>query len=202
MTINGPGIQVSDAPHITSIVSDSLYEILAMLFYFANMSSLQTLSFPNLTTTGITSSLTLVDLPMLKTLDLNEKFSLTDTLEISNTGLASFTAWSLGMPNGDGVEIEDNKSLETIGLGVNFEQPCFVGCMISIRNNAASAKIGLPDLVYAGDITIDTFSDLSIPLLASVGNSLVIKKAWLDAISAPSLESVLGTLNVTGSFTQ
>jgi hypothetical protein len=202
MTMDGFGMQISNAPHITSVGSDSLNEILSMLFYFANMSSLHTLSFPNLTMTGIVSSLSLVDLPVLKTLNLNEKFSLSSNLEISNTGLVSFTALSLGSPDSEGVEIEDNKSLETISLGVDFEPPCSVGCEISIRNNAASAKIGPPNLVYAGDVTIGTFSSLSIPLLASVGNSLTIEKAWLDTISAPKLESVSGTLNITGDFTE
>jgi hypothetical protein len=93
------------------------------------------------------------------------------------------------------VNLQIKETTQTIFLP-NFD------AFISIQNNSDSVKMNFPLLTaVASWIALDSPSELSITALSTVNGSFTMTNASFQSLSAPKLEFINGTLNITGSFT-
>jgi hypothetical protein len=203
----GGGFHAFNNSQISSISSNSL-QLSGAWIQFQNISSLSTLSFPQLYWIGV--QLSLIDLPMLEELQFGPVVNVgglpipvtVNGGYIANTALSKIEGLFAGAPHD--IYIMDNPNLRIMNLLPTqiLIQPSksYTG-NLEIVNNSAGVRVDLPNLFSVdGTITIRDCSELSIPSLGVVNGSVEIFNAGFTSLSAPTLEKINGDLNITGSF--
>jgi hypothetical protein len=205
----GGGLHAINCSLMTSFSSDSLQSSGAWL-QISNSSSLRNVSFPRLNWIGI--GLFLVDVPLLEQLELANGVVLGGSTapatslsgSIVNTGLFEINGIFSGAPYD--IQIYDNPKLQIINLPtgqIRLQYNSSDTGNLMIVNNNPNISVNLPNLAsVAGTISIGNVSSLSIPSLALVNGSMSITNSSFPSLSAPQLQTIIGSLNITGVFSR
>jgi len=181
-------------------------------FTLKGLTVLGRLSFPNLVSVGDISWATL---PALSTLDFTKEITKAKTVLITDTYLSSLRG--INLEQADRFNINNNRYLKTVDVALGN-----VTDLLIIEANGKGVVASFPDLKWANNITIrdagevsfpvleeirssaafvnNTFSDLALPELTEVGESLAfISNSQLTNLTVNSLTEVGGTFQIANN---
>jgi hypothetical protein len=152
----------------------------------------------------------LVDVPLLEQFELANdvvvgglsKLYTSASGHIINTNLSEIDGIVGGAPYD--IWISDNPRLQTVNLPTSQIRlqynTSYTGNLL-IANNHLNITVNLPNLTSAaGSISVGNVSSLSIPSLAIINGSMSVTNASFPSLSAPQLQTVLGDMNISGTF--
>jgi len=170
---NGSGLSSLSAPALSSIGQD---------FTLNGLTGLTTLDMPML---GSADTIMWNALPGLQT--ANTAINMTSSLVITNTGLT--TLQGIDLLQADTITIADNLHLTKVNMPLDH-----VKTQLTISSNGMQLEVDLPDLLWAGTISVRNASSVSIPSLSAVNQSLGFYGNFFQSLSAPNLTRVGATL--------
>lgn len=153
--------------------------------------SLQKLSFPLLTNV---TNLYLQNLASLDTLGFVSGLSRADTVHIQNTSLPSLEGIDLAS-EADITFISENRLLQDISLRVRN-----VSQSLSIGDNGDGVILNLNNLVNAQNLTFWNCPHINMLSLVNVIGSLGISGNSIEALLAPNLITIGGTLAINDNW--
>jgi hypothetical protein len=167
---------------VTTLSGDSLESI--DQFELTDVTSLDTISFPQLTTV---KTLQWISVSVLANLDFASLLSKADGIDIENTNLLSLQGIDLETV-GD-VKIVNNRFITEIAMQVTN----ITGALIFEGNNAQLA-VKLEKLKSANNLTFQGCSSVSLPALQSLNDSLVLLKNTFESFSIPNVTKIGNSL--------
>ncbi|KAK9236522.1 hypothetical protein V1525DRAFT_406826 [Lipomyces kononenkoae] len=178
-TISGNLICTNNT-QITSITAPSLQTI-GGTFQLHELTILNTLSFPRLTSVG---SIDWVTLPAVSGLGFTTGVSSCEDVYISDTDLNTLSGLSLTTVSK--LDINNNLNLNVINMGLTE-----ASYQIDISFNGNTA-VSFPSLVWAYNLTLQDVSSISTPSLSVVNASYLLISNVFSSFSAPNLTTVGG----------
>lgn len=170
-------------PNVTVLSGDSLEEIEGD-FKLQDVRSLNSISFPQLSTVG---TLKWISVSVLSTLEL--AITQADGIDIENTQLQSLVGINLETV-GD-VKIVNNKFINEITMQVTN----ITGALVFEGNNP-ELVVKLDQLKAANNLTFQGCSSIDLPVLTSLNDSLVLLKNSLESFIAPNVTTIGNSLIV------
>ncbi|KAF2652806.1 hypothetical protein K491DRAFT_29943 [Lophiostoma macrostomum CBS 122681] len=178
-------VYISNASELVSLTGDSLSTIGGDLT-LDGVQKLSTLDFPRLTSVG---NVTWSSLPNLQSVGLDQGLS-ADEVDIQNTQLQQ-----LNITKAAKITIVNNPFAANISIAVNNVTNDLV---ISANNPAMT--VDLPNLYWANNITLTNVSDVSMPLLNTIGNNFNIYGSTIGVLKIPNLNVVWGGLSLISNY--
>jgi len=178
-----------DAGTLTTIESSSIKTI-GGTFKMANLTTLSTLSFAQLTKVG---SINWSALPALPSLTFPQSIGEAMNVVITNTFLSTLDG--INLKTVKTLDINNNNRLKTFSTQVGNIQEA-----LNIDSNGKDLDVSFPNLIWAANMTFRNCSSISIPSLATVNGSLGFIQNYFTDLAAPNLTSVGNTANGQGGL--
>ncbi|KAH8672671.1 hypothetical protein BGZ60DRAFT_429990 [Tricladium varicosporioides] len=172
------GDLIVDNVGITSLTMPLLTNVTGTMT-IANSTSLTTVDFPKLKNVV---NLNFVALPGLTGAGLDPNVVMNTTnVKISNTSFSVIPNFG-GQPTY--IRIDNNKLLLNMSLDATDMGE------ISVHNNGAKLRVGLPNLLTIGNAVFINTTGIDVPVLTTIRNSMSVASNYFTLFSAPRLQSI------------
>ncbi|GMM38396.1 Ecm33 protein [Saccharomycopsis crataegensis] len=182
-------LTVNSATQLTSFVADSLIAVSDTLT-LTNLTILEDLELPRLYKVG---SLQFQALPAVGVLSFTNGLEEVGSILISDTSLTNITG--MVFTTADTIDINNNNDLESFEISTLKT----VSTALGVTYNSEDIDVAFEDLIWANNITFRDVSSISMDNLTAVNASLGFFNTSVESIVLDNLETVGGTLSITGN---
>ncbi|PVH83491.1 hypothetical protein DL98DRAFT_351108, partial [Cadophora sp. DSE1049] len=181
----GGNLTIMGNQELRSVIASKLSSIQGSL-NVGNLTSLETLSMPNLTNAG---NVYLSSLPKLSTVQFKQAL-ITNNVVMTDTALTSPPDF---MQTVALMEISNNTQMSSVNLSIESATRLVVGM------NGSNLTAFMPNLTTATIVKIKGVSQLDLPTLQSVQRDMLVSDNDFERLSLPSLVSIDFDLQISNN---
>jgi hypothetical protein len=159
-------------------------------FALSDCSSLNNINFPELKSV---KAIRWIGLPLLRNTGFSKQVEEAQTIDIQNTDLVTLEGINIEKVNN--MFIANNKFIDTIDMQIGN-----ISESLTLTANNPSVKVSFPNLMWAYNMTFRNCSEVNVPSLEKLNNSLNLIGNTFESFSAPNLTDVGGALAIVSNF--
>lgn len=177
---NNSAIQEISANSLTSIQGD---------FSISDCSALNKLTFPALKSV---TAIRWIGIPLLRNTGFTGEVTEAETIDIQNTDLVDLKG--INIEKVKNMFIANNKFIDSIDMQLGN-----ISESLTLLANNPSVKVSFPNLMWAYNMTFRNCSEVSVPSLETLNNSLNLIGNTFESFAAPNLTDVGGAIAIVSN---